>query len=397
MAQFEYTARSADGKQTAGVIQAENEAAVIRALDDRALFPLRIAERSSAGGGRGRKVKLRQLGLMYGQLGDLLSAGVPLLRSLEILIRMIRNAPLRSALAEVREAVSEGESLAEAMGRFPETFRPLHTAMIRAGERAGFLEEVLENLANFTERQDELRSKVRAALIYPMVLVTVGTLAISGILVTMVPKFKDIFAGQSLPMPTRIVFGASDFLVLYWPLAIVSAAVIVVSVRGLLRSRAGQETWERWRLRIPVAGRVVRMVSVTRFSRILGTMLKNGVPILQALSISKDATGSALMAASIDEATDAVRAGDSLAEPLRDSGLIPEEVIEMIAVGEESNQLEKVLLEVADRIEKRTAVQVDVAVRLIEPLILILLAIVLTVVAVGLMYPIFTMGQQLTS
>jgi general secretion pathway protein F/type IV pilus assembly protein PilC len=146
-----------------------------------------------------------------------------------------------------------------------------------------------------------------------------------------------------------------------------------------------------------VAGRAIRMVAVTRFCRILGTMLHNGVPILQALAISKDAAGSDLMAQSIDEAIENVRAGEPLAEPLRDSGLIPEEVIEMISVGEESNQLEKVLLEVADRIERRTATQVDVAVRLIEPLILILLAIVLVIVAVGLMYPIFTMGQQLTT
>jgi len=334
---------------------------------------------------------------MYGQLADLLRSGVPLLRALDILARAGLNPGLAKVLVRVREDVSAGKPLAEALGAHGELFRPLHTAMVRAGERAGFLEDVLANLSDFLDRQDELRSKVRGAMIYPLVLVAVGAIAMLVILLWFVPKFKPMFAGGTvrLPAPTVLLFAFSDLLRDHVLLVAGVVVLAVLGVRAFLRSSSGRRAWDAWRLRIPVAGKVSRMVSITRFCRILGTMLANGVPILQALEIAKDATGNAMMTDAIAAAAESVRAGEPLAEPLRPGGLFPPEILEMIAVAEESNQLEKVLVQIADTVERRTNRQVDQAVRLLEPLILVVLALAIGFVAIGLLYPIFTMSETL--
>jgi len=384
-----------EGKEVDGVVQADGEAGVVRTLDERGLFPVQITERSAARPAMSRGIKPRHIGVMYGQLADLLSAGVPMLRAMEILSRVGLNRRLVERIERVREDLAAGRTLADAMDRHPGVFTPLHTAMIRAGERAGFLEEVLTNLASFIDRQDDLRSKVRGALVYPAVLTGVGLTVITAVLVLLVPKFKPFFVNIELPLPTTVLFALSDLLVHNLLLLVCGAVLIAIAARAVLRSEGGGKLWDRWRMRMPVAGRVLKMVAITRFCRILGTMLTNGVPILQALTISKDATGSTTMAESIEQAAENVRAGDPLAEPLRKGGLFPAEIVEMIAVGEESNQLDKVLVQVADTVERRTNRQVDLAVRLIEPVILVLLAAAIAVVAVGLLYPIFVMGQTL--
>jgi general secretion pathway protein F/type IV pilus assembly protein PilC len=332
---------------------------------------------------------------MYGQLSDLLRAGVPVLRSLDTVSKATPHARLSGTVAAVRESVAGGKTLAEAMREHPGVFGELHAAMVHAGETAGFLEDVLANLSDFLERQDEMQSKIRGALIYPAVLATGGVAVVLGILIFLVPQFKPFFEGVPLPGPTAILFAVSDLLVnrVYVVPSLLALAVLGVAVG--LRSESGRRAWERLKLRVPVVGAAVRMVAITRFCRIFGTMLANGVPILQALDISKDATGSRLLSQSIQRAIENVRAGEPLATPLRASGLFPRETIEIIAVAEESNQLERVLVEMADTIERRTNRQVDQAVRLLEPLILVLMAAAIGFVAVGLLYPIFTMARTM--
>jgi len=399
MPTFEYTARDIDGRARTGVMQAESQAAVVRTLNERAMFPVRIASRDAQTGaaGRGRPVKPGQLSVAYGQLSDLLGAGVPMLRSLEILARTTVNPRLGRVIAEVREQVSSGETLADAMGKHPGVFATLHVAMVRAGEHAGFLEDVLANLAGFMERQDELRSKVRGAMIYPIVLATVGILVVTGILVFLVPQFREFLADsqKSLPLPSRMLFAVSEALLSHGWMILMAVVLAVVLVRAYLRSQIGQKHWSQWQLKIPVAGRAIRMVAVTRFCRVLGTMLHNGVPIIQALEISKDAAGNEMLVNAIADASENVRAGEPLADPLARSRLFDTEIVEMIAVGEESNQLEKVLVHVADTVERRTNRQVDAAVRLIEPLMLMCMAAMIGFIAVGLMYPIFTMASNM--
>ena len=397
MANFEYIARTGGGEEVAGVMQAENEAAVLTALDERKLYPVKVAPQIARSGGlrKGRKIRPRDLGVIYGQLADLLRAGVPMLRALDTLTRVLTNRRLEELVTAVRENVAAGKTLADSMGEYPATFAPLHCAMVRAGERAGFLEDVLSNLSQFIERQDELRSKVRGALIYPMLLTVIGSLMMIGVLVGLVPKFKTFFVHMSLPLPTQILFALSDALVSHLWLILSGGVLLALAIWQLLRSEAGRRAWDNWRLKVPLLGLAVRMVSITRFCRILGTMLANGVPILQSLAISKDAAGCFALSDSIERAAESVREGQPLAAPLKASGLFPAEIIEMIAVAEESNQMEKVLVQIADTVERRTNRQVDQAVRLIEPLVLLVIAMVILFVAVGLLYPIFTMGEAI--
>ena len=397
MVAYRYIARTPGGEQVSGTVQADNEAAVLRTLDDRELYPVRLemggqGARRARGGG---KVRVRDVAVAYGQLSDLLAAGVPLLRALGTIVRATPNARLARAIDDVREGVAAGRTLAEAMGAHPEAFASLHTAMVRAGEHGGFLEEVLGNLAEYLDHVDELRSKVRGAMIYPIVLTCIGTGALLLVLIWLVPKFRTVFGDTPLPAPTRLMFAVSDLLVNEWPLMLGLALLAALGVVGVLRSGFGRRWWDRWQIKIPLAGRLIRIVAITRFCRILGTMLRNGVQILQALAISKDAAGSPLLAENIAEATERVRAGEKLADPLQKSGLFPPEIVEMIAVAEESNQLEKVLVQIADTVERRTSRQVEATARLIEPLILVLLAAVIGFVAMGLMYPIFTMSRTL--
>jgi len=396
VATYQYLAKTTDGREVTGLIQAETEAAAVRALDERRLFPVRVTthERTEKGFRSGR-VRSRDLAVMYGQLSDLLGADVPALRALEILSRSTINRRLAGHINRVREDVAAGKSLADAMAVFPAVFRPLHVAMVRAGERAGFLETVLANLSLFLERQDELRNKVRGAMVYPLLVMTVGMIVGIVVLAAIVPQFRDLFEDIPVPWPTRVLFAVSGGFQTAWPLVLLGAVVAVVSVWSFMASAHGRQLWDYWRLKVPVIGRIARLVAITRFCRILGMMLANGVPLLESLAISKDATGSLALAESIGEASENVRAGETLAEPLRASGFFPLEILEMIAVAEESNQLEKTLQQIADTVERRTTRQVDLGVRLIEPLILIGLAAGIAVFAAALIYPIFSMAGSI--
>jgi general secretion pathway protein F/type IV pilus assembly protein PilC len=401
MSEFNYTARTDAGERITGVIDAENEAAVVRILDEKKLFPISIllrrgAARPDAAQSR-RRVRGRDVGLMYGQLADLLGSGVPLLRALDSLAKSTVNPRLTQLLREVRKSVADGKSLTESLRQFPEAFPALHTAMVQAGERASFLEDVLRSLSGFVERLDELRSKVLGALIYPALLTVVGLAVMVAALIFFVPRFEPLLAGVQKPLPTEIIFGLSSAVRKYWPVFVVALVVVVMALVSWMRSKVGKRLAEHWRLRIPVVGTALRMVAITRFCRILGTMLANGVPLLQALGISKNATGSTLMADQIAEATESVRAGKSLTAPLSAGGLFPEQVLAMLMVAEESNKLEKVLLQIADTVERRTNRQVDTAVRLIEPVILVLVAAGIGVMALGLLLPVFTMASSLGS
>lgn len=397
MAIFQYIARTAGGDEVSGVMQADNESAVVRTLDEKKLFPVRVtAQQSAARTFGGTRIRGRELGMLYGQMADLLRSGVPLLRTLETLARAISNRRLAGLVTAVKDDVAAGKTLADAMAARPEAFASLHCAMVRAGERAGFLEDVLSNLARFLEQQDELRGKVIGSLIYPAVLCVIGTLAVTMILTFLVPQFRNVFAAiPNLPLPTMVLFAASDLLTGNWMVLVAVLLLIGGGLHSLLRSQAGRLLWDAWRLRVPLLGKVLRVMSIARFCRIFGTLLANGVPILQALGISKDAAGCSVLSAAIEKAIENVRAGEPLVAPLRASGMFPPEVLEMIGIAEESNQLEKVLVQIADTVERRMNRQVELAVRLIEPLMLVGIAAVLGFIALGLLYPMFTMASQL--
>ena len=397
MTQFTYTAMTEAGARVTGTLEAESEAAAMRALEEKRLFPVTVSGGASADGGKPakRKVKSRDLGMLYGQLADLLGSGVPLLRALDSLIRSTPAVGLRDLMKEIRASVSEGKTLTDALRPYPEVFPTLHIAMIQAGERAAFLEDVLRNLAGFLERYEELRSKVMGALIYPALLTALGSLVMVGALVFFVPRFEPLLANAKKPLPTEILFAASTLVRGYWWLLILGGTGAGFFLWMNLQTEAARRKVEGWQLKIPVVGNALRLLAITRFCRILGTMLANGVPLLQALKISKDATGSTILSERIVEAAESVRDGKRLSEPLAVGGFFPEQILAMLSVAEESNKLDKVLVQIADTVERRTNRQVDQAVRLIEPVILCLVAAGIGFLALGLLLPIFTMASAL--
>lgn len=399
MPRFNYKAISEAGAQTSGTIEADSHAAALRLLSERRLYPLSVAGEAGAETGRSRprRVKAADLGMLYSQLADLLGSGVPLLRALDSLIKSTVNPALKELLREIRASVSEGKSFTDTLREYPEVFPILHTAMIQAGERAAFLEDVLRSLSGFIERFEELRSKVMGALIYPALLATLGTVVMVAALVFFVPKFEPLLAATKKPLPSELLFGASWALRNYWYLVLPFLGAAGFALWSAMNNERHRRRLEEFQLRIPVVGSALRLLAITRFCRILGTMLANGVPLLQALRISKDATGSHILADRIAEATEAVRDGKRLSEPLSVGGFIPEQILAMITVAEESNKLHEVLVQIADTVERRTNRQVDQAVRLIEPVILCAVAAAIGFLALGLLLPIFTMASALGS
>jgi general secretion pathway protein F len=396
MASFTYTARSHEGKTVTGVLTAETQQQALRQLDEQRLFPVEIREGGKArkvlGGGK-RKVKSSIVAVLYSQFADLLRAGVPALRSLDVLSRQTSNQVLKEVLLEVRESLSSGKTLADSMAEHPNAFNPLHVAMIRAGERGGFLEDVLARIAVFTERQNELRNKLIGAMMYPAILMFVGTMIIVFLLVSVVPKVRQFLRGD-LPVLTQVVFAMCDFLKEHGLIVLGGVIVLVIAVSSIVRSEAGKRFWDKFQLRAPLMGNLVTLVAICRFCRILGTLLHNGVPILQSLKISRDSAGNSLLVAAIEDATESVRKGSTLATPLGKSNLFPLDIIDMIAIGEESNNLENVLVTIADSYEARTGRQIDLMVRLLEPLLLVGMAGIVAVIAVALLLPILTMSAQ---
>lgn len=398
MPSFTYKAISESGTPVTGVLTAENYQVALRQLDEQALFPVKVTEgldegRLSLVGGR--RVKMRHLTTFYSQLADLLKAGVPMLRSLDVLSGKGAHASLRNVVKELRENVAGGMSLGDAMGKHPRVFSPLHSSMVCAGEEGGFLEDVLERIAIFSEKQDELRNKVIGAMIYPAILVVVGGGVVFLLMFIVVPKIRQYLRPETFNLLTHIVFWVCDILRDHYVAIAFGIAALTVGISSVVKTAWGARVYEHVKLRSPVVGRVATMVAICRFSRILGTMLHNGVPILQALRISKDSAGSKMLADVIEKAAESVKKGAALSQPLGECGLFPPAVVDMIAVAEESNNLEHVLVQIADTNEARTAREIDLAVRVLEPILLTMMAGIVFCIAMGLLLPILTMGSSM--
>ncbi len=402
MPDYRYSARELSGQSVTGVLTAGTERDALSQLASKGLFPLQItvADTSKAKqASKGKRVSGRLLATFYTQLADLLRAGVPLIRSLDILERQTRHLTLKTVIQEVRNAVSDGTRLAEAMRQHPTVFSDLTISIIRAGEEGSFMEDSLGRIAEFTEHQEELKGKVVGAMAYPAFLVVVGTLVVGVMLVYFVPKFEPMFArmretGQ-LPWATVTLLALSNALTQY---GLVLGVVLIAGGVFGYRSvdwKAQRYRLDQIRLRLPGIGQLTRSLGVARFCRVLGTLLHNGVPLLMSLRIAKDATGNLVLAEAIGKASDEVTSGKSLSKPLLASGQFPPDVIEMVAVGEEANNLEHVLISVADKMERTSNRQLDMVVRLLEPAMLVVMAGVILFIVVALMLPIMNSSSSM--
>ena len=394
MPTFQYTAWEMSGQQVSGVLNAPSKQDALSSLASRQLYPVSVESteaETSASAQRTRRVGGRHLVVFFRQLSDLLRSGVPLLRSLELLERQSTSQSLRSVVQDVREQVADGDRLATAMRRHPRVFGPLAISMVRAGEEGSFLEDVLRRIATFTEHQLELRNRVAGAMVYPAFLMVFMTIVVVAMLVFFVPGFEPIFDQLSeqgeLPWATTALMGISEFLQRFWLLGLVAIVAAVYGFSQWLKGEAGRERFDRFRIRAVGLGPVVRSLAISRFCRILGTLLGNGVPILQSLEIAKDATGNVVLSRAIGNASENVSEGKTLAEPLRSCGQFPEEVVEMISVGEEANNLEQVLIDIAESMERRTHRLLDMLVRMLEPVMLTVMATLVLFVVAALLLP----------
>lgn len=396
MANFSYTALTSRGERVEGVLAGESEQAILSELESRQLTPIDV-KRGQEQARSTRGISSRKLADSYQQMADLLRAGVPLLRTLKVLGGRKGNSKISQVFAGLAQSVEKGGDLAGAMGERPEVFTPVHVAMVRAGEKGGFLEEVLSQLGTLVAKQAEMRSKIIGNLVYPLILIVMGV-GIGGVIFgVFVPKFRPMLEKikGGLPFLTKAVFGVSDAVTTYGIITAVVLAGVCVGVWSLSKKPRISERLERIKIGMPVIGPIVRGFAIVRLCRLLGTMLGNGVPMLAALAISKDGSGNPIIQRAIEEAAEAVKGGQGLAQPLERSGLFDDDILEMIRVGETANNLDEVLLKIAETVEGRLDRLLSIAIKLIEPLLLITIAVIVGSVAGGLLLPLTKLGGSM--
>lgn len=341
------------------------------------------------------KIKKTDVAAFTRQLATLLKAGITLAEALGALFEQAEKVKLKRVLGEVRGAVNEGSSLADALAKHPSAFDDLYISMVRAGETAGNLDEVLLRLADFMESSQKLRSKVTSAMVYPGIMISVGVIIMSILMIAVVPKITDMFAqqGKTLPLNTRFLIWLSHMFGAYWFIWLVAGIAGFFLVRAWARSEAGRPKWHAFVLRSPLFGTVVKQVAVARFSRTLGTMLEAGVPMLRSLEIAKEVLGNVVLVKVVDEARAGVTEGESLAVMLKRSGHFPATMVHMISVGERSGTLEAMLLRVADTNELEVDTKLSRMTSLLEPLMILVMGMGVAFVVFSILQPLMDMSK----
>jgi len=403
---FEYRGiQSASGKAVKGYRDAESAKALRSALRKDGVLLTAASEESEDKEQKGkrnidllayfRRPKLRDVAVMTRQLATLVRAGVPLLESIAALTEQVENEQLVRVMTTVRESLNEGTSFAKTLEQHPKVFPPLYVNMVAAGEASGTLEAVLERLADFMESQARLRGKVTAALAYPVLMAVVGTILVSVLMVGVVPQVTSVFdnLGQTLPWYTRLLIFVSEVIGGYWWLLISSLALAIYVFTRWKRTPEGRMKWDRFRLTMPIFGRLTLLVAVARFSRTLSTLLASGVQLLPAMEIGKHVLENARLSAVVAEAIGSIRGGESIAEPLRRSGAFPPMVTHMIAIGEKSGQLEQMLENVSRAYEADVETRVQALTSLLEPMMIVLLGGVVGFIALAILMPLIQMNQ----
>jgi general secretion pathway protein F len=344
-----------------------------------------------------RRVPDLELSLFTNQLSTLLTAGVPLVQSLEALTEQIENMRLKTVVGRLRENVNQGTSLADALSQHPAIFDELYCSMVRAGESSGSLDLVLRRLGEYVENRMRLQNQIAAAMTYPAVMLVASIAVIGILLVKVIPTITSLLEGlgQELPLSTKIVIGASSIVTEWWlPLLIVLGAVVVGFGRGIETER-GRLAWDRVRLRVPVLGRAVRLISISRFSRTLSTLLSGGVPIVRALEIASSTAGNQIIALAVGAAREAITRGSSIAQPLRQSGEFPPLVTHMISVGEASGELDSMLNKVADTYDELVSHSLKRLLDLLGPVLLLFVAGVVVLIILSVLLPIMNLTASL--
>lgn len=432
MPKFAYIAKDAAGKESRGTVEAPNQAQAVAKIRGQGLFPTAIGavggESSSSSSASAKKtaakksapkkasknielklpkflrakVKQKDLTGMTRQLATLVDAGLPLLRGLRVLQRQTLNPTLKDALVGMSEAVEGGSTFSEALMNYPKIFNNLYINMVRAGEAGGVLEVVLNRLAEFAEKAERIKNKVKGAMVYPIVVLCAAVGITGFLLVAVIPKFKDIFndllEGKPLPAITQFVMDASNMVMQNGPMVVAAIAIFVVLFKIFAKTKGGAYLLDVVALKAPMFGSLTRRNAVARMTRTLGTLLASGVQVLQALQIVRDTTGNAVIARAIQNVHDSVKEGDSMTAPLQASGVFPPMVISMVEVGEETGQLPDMLLRIANTYDDEVDNAVAGLTSVIEPLMIIILAVVVGTIVIAMFMPMIqiigTLGSQ---
>lgn len=405
---YAYKGLSQDGRAVSGIIDADTPKGARQKLRSGGIFPTDLTEeqrqkaRAVAEAGSQfslswlvERIKPQELALLTRQLSTLVGAGLPLVDCLSALIEQVESARIKRTLSHIREQVTEGTALADALKAHPRIFNDLYVNMVRAGEASGALDLVLLRLADYTENYAALRDKVRSALTYPSLMAVVGSSILFFLLSYVVPKVTKIFAENkaSLPLMTTVLLAISGFLQEYWWLVVGTIIAVVVSIRLSTRTPAGRLRYDRYVLAIPYFGKLLKKVALARFARTLSTLLTSGITLMQSLDIVKNVVSNTVLAKAIEEARSSIREGQSIAPPLKKSGLFPAMLIHMIAVGEKSGELEKMLSKAADAYDSEVSSAVTALTSILEPMMILIGGGVVLFIVLAILLPIFELNQ----
>jgi general secretion pathway protein F len=397
---FEYRGLTKDGKNTKGVIDAENLRAARLKLKKDQIFVSDIRDKKKASdsstkkkrGSSNRSVSVKDLSLMTRQLATLIKANIPLVDALSAVSEQVEQPTLQEALADCKNMVNEGSTFHKALGKYPNIFNTIFVSMVEAGEMSGTLDLILMRLAEFTEAQNELRSKVKSAMTYPVIMLVVTLGMLTFLFIFVIPKMVTVFEGfpgAELPWYTELVFNFSAIMVNYWYVFVVVGVLIYLLFTNWKKTPSGKTKWDDISLRMPVFGEVNRMVAVARFTRTLATLLNGGVPMLNAMQIVRNVVDNDIMAKAIDDARGNISEGESIAGPLKKSGQFPPIVLHMVAIGEKTGELENMLVQVSDAYDFQVKNKIDAMTSLIGPVVLILMGIAIGLIVFSVLVPMF--------
>ncbi|MCH2365331.1 MAG: type II secretion system F family protein [Planctomycetes bacterium] len=411
---FAFEAIKDDGQKVKSEVTAESKDEAIKKIKDQGLRPTRIKAQKEESKSRSvpgveKAPAKKKGGLFMGgvsskdivtfttQLSTLQDAGLPIVRSLKILEEQQKPGRFKDQLEEVSSEVEQGSTLSEAMAKYPKSFDKLYISMVKAGEAGGVLDVILRRLAGFMEKSQKLRKQVKGALIYPAAVITVAILILVVIMLFVVPAFEKMFAdiGQALPAPTQLLLNTSQAIQTYWYLIPLIPIFLMFIMKMIARTEAGERWIDTFKLRMPVFGNIIKKSSVARFCRTLGTLIASGVPILEALRIVKDAVGNVIISNAIEDVHGSIREGDPIADPLRASGIFDELLVNMIDVGEETGELDKMLMKIADNYEADVDVAVEGMSSLLEPLLIVGMGLVVGFIVISLFLPLVSIIKNI--
>lgn len=402
MPYFNYTIRDATGQTRTGKVEAPNAEELRKRLQEEGLQVIEISEDRKAprvpAGGYGR-VKLSDLAIFARQFSTMLDAGVSLVRCLDVLQQQTNNARLRKILIDLSTRVESGESLSRAMARHPKAFSQLIIGLIRAGEVGGVLEESLQRIAAFLEKDVELRRKIRSALTYPVIVLLAAIGIVIFLVSWLVPQFANLFKElgiKEMPAPTQFLIDLSAFLTQKWYIMIIAVVVVFIAYRLFVSTRVGRRVADRVKLRVPVFGPLHHKIVMARFSRTMGTLLASGVPILQAMETVAGVVGNSVVSDAVLESRARIREGEKIAYPLQKSKMFPPMVVHMVSVGEESGSLDHMLNKIADFYENEVEMTIASLTAAIEPVMIVLLGFIVGFIVISMFLPMIEVISNLS-